>query len=358
MTDEKRNKKNLNRLFTILMVGAMVFPLIFCTTAAASSKPLVYIVNSYNPATFGWTQEIVDGFTKGLAQKGMVKNIHYTTATMNIDAFVNSSEAALEKVAGEILADIKAKQPALILTTDDDALHWVGLKIKNIPVVFNGVNGNPSHYLESPLLNSMDKPGHNVTGVYQTSYFKQSLDFLLKVKPDAKTYAVITDETTTGHALFDQFMEIKSTFLLTMKDKLISKDFGAWKEKIKSWQGNVDFMFLLSANAVNDGGKTIGQGEVGAWIAENSMIPDTCPWGFQVQSGILMAATDSGEQQGVYSADMAADILSGKAKPGEIAITTPEFGVPALNGTRAGKMNLDMPQDLLDAFVNSGQIFE
>ena len=49
----------------------------------------------------------------------------------------------MEEQGLRILQDIEAKQPDMVLTTDDDALTWVGLKVNDIPVVFNGVNGDP-----------------------------------------------------------------------------------------------------------------------------------------------------------------------------------------------------------------------
>ena len=223
--------------------------------------------------------------------------------------------------------------------------------------VFNGVNGEPVKYLSSPKLDSIEKPGHNVTGVYQTTYYKQSLEFVQQLSPEAKTFAVITDQTTTGSTLLEAFQKINADLPLEWKDTFVSKSFAEWQAKILAWQNSVDAIFMLSANGVEDDqGTVMSQDVVVQWIAENSKLPDTACWAFQVATGILVSATDSGELQGQYSAFMAADILNG-TDPGSLAIMTPPNGVPALNGTRTEKLKMEIPADLLSVFIDFGQIF-
>lgn len=326
-------------------------------TPAADPIPLVYVVNSYDPQSFGWTQEEVDGVIKGLAQQGLEQGTHYRMVGDTMDAFVNASEAAMKAQGDRILADIKAKAPSLVITTDDDALQFVGLRVENIPVVFNGINGSPAKYLTSPKIDTLQKPGHNITGVYQTTYFKQSLEFIRSIRPEAKTFAAITDESTTGHALLGELEKVKGALPLELKDVLMSAKMSDWKAKITAWQNQVDCIFLLSGNAVTDeNGNLMRHDQTMAWIAENSRLPDTCPWAFQVQDGILLSAADSGEQQGVYTAFLAAEILNG-AEPGSLAIVTPPSGVPVLNSKRATKLDLNLPPDLVEIFVSSGRIF-
>ena len=48
------------------------------------------------------------------------------------------------------------------------------------PVVFWGVNGRPLKY---GLLDSLERPGHNVTGVYQAGYLEECLASFLTRLP-------------------------------------------------------------------------------------------------------------------------------------------------------------------------------
>lgn len=345
----------MKRIIFALAIVIMLVP--FVTEGAENSKYLVYIVNSYNPDTFGWTGEEVAGIITGFEKQGFKQGEHYEIITDHMDTLVKSSEEEMKAESARILADIKDKKPDIVITTDDDALKFVGLEIADIPVVFNGVNGVPERYLASPRLDSIAKPGHNITGVYQTTYFKQSLEFIQQLVPEAKTFAVITDKVTTSFALLGDIDKQRDDLPLEWKDTLVSEKFSEWQTKILEWQDKVDCLFVFSNSAVEDeSGTVMSSGSVSAWIDEHSKLPDTSPWAYQVQEGILVSASDSGTLQGQYSALLAADILKG-ADPGSLAIITPPNGVPVLNGKRAEKLKLTIPPDLLSVFVDFGQIF-
>jgi ABC-type uncharacterized transport system substrate-binding protein len=340
----------MKRLVIVLVCVMVLAP--FTGVRAEDKKFLVYIVNSYNPETFGWTAEEDAGILTGFETQGLKQGVHYEIIRETMDALVKSSEDEMKSEAARILADIKEKQPDLVMTTDDDALQWVGLEIDEIPVVFNGVNGVPTKYLASPLLDSVEKPGHNMTGVYQITYFQQSLEFIQQLVPDAKTFAVITDTSTTSFALLEDIKSQADTLPLTLQDTLVSAKFTDWKRKIQEWQDTVDCLFLFSNNAVEDeNGEVMPAANVTAWLQEHSTLPDTAPWAYQVQDGVLVSASDSGELQGVYSALLATEILNG-ANPGDLAIVTPPNGVPVLNGARVEQLGLTIPEELLTVFID------
>jgi putative ABC transport system substrate-binding protein len=321
--------------------------------------PILYMVNSYDPKNFSWTQDVVAGLVEGLAGGGLNLGVDYQMVSETMDALTHSTPEQMQTQADRILADIKARKPDLVITTDDDALARVGLALDDVPVVFNGVNGDPHRYLSSAKIDSIEKPGHNLTGIYQTTYYRQSLLLIKKLVPSAKTFAAITDKTTTGKTLLESLRAIDSAALpLHCKDSLESDQFVQWKEKINAWQDQVDAVFLLSANAVMDElGNRMTMKQVIEWIAANSALPDTACWKVQVRDGILVSATDSGVQQGRFSATLALKILQG-ATPGELQISTPPNGVLALNLARAKKLGIAPPQDLMTMLIENGVIFK
>jgi putative ABC transport system substrate-binding protein len=264
--------------------------------------PILYMVNSYDPKNFSWTQDVVAGLVEGLAGGGLNLGVDYQMVSETMDALTHSTPEQMQTQADRILADIKARKPDLVITTDDDALARVGLALDDVPVVFNGVNGDPHRYLSSAKIDSIEKPGHNLTGIYQTTYYRQSLLLIKKLVPSAKTFAAITDKTTTGKTLLESLRAIDSAALpLHCKDSLESDQFVQWKEKINAWQDQVDAVFLLSANAVMDElGNRMTMKQVIEWIAANSALPDTACWKEQVQQGILVSATDDGALQGRF----------------------------------------------------------
>jgi putative ABC transport system substrate-binding protein len=350
-----KGEQTMKKWMVLLICVGMLWP--FSAPGAPGPKYLIYIVNSYNPETFGWTVEENTGIIKGFEKQGLKQGIHYDVISATMDALVKSSKDEMKAEAARILADIKAKKPDLVMTTDDDALQWVGLKIEKTPVVFNGIN-EIGDYVGLPQIDSLEKPGHNLTGVYQTTYFKQSLEFIQQLVPNAKTFAVITCKDTTSFALMKDLETQRENLPLAWKDKLMSEKFSEWQAKILEWQEKVDAIFVLSNNSVQDEqGNILPSKTVTEWIVEHSRLPDTVPWAYQVQEGILVSASDSGELQGVHAALLAAEILKG-ATPGSLSIMTPPNGVPVLNGKRAEKLKLTIPSDLLTMFIESGQVFE
>ena len=321
--------------------------------------PIFYVVDSYNSKTFGWTQEINTGIVKGLEKGGLKNGVNYRLINNTIDAFVNDTPEKMQAQARRILAHIEQSKPDLVFTTDDDALVWVGLQLDDVPVVFNGVNGNPHRYLSTSKIDTLEKPGHNITGVYQTTYYYQSLLLMKKLSPSARTFAVITDRSTSGLAMLSSLKTISPDSLpLQWKDTLQSDQFTQWQEKVNTWQDQVDVLFLFTANTVHDQhGELMPSEAVVNWIIDNSTIPETASWAYLVKNGALASATDDGGKQGEFSAALALKILGG-ADPADLPISTPPNGVPALNLARAKMLGITPPQELINLLIEDGIIFK
>lgn len=321
--------------------------------------PILYVATSYDPRKFAWTRDVIGGIVEGLAMGGLEKGVDYQMTSETMAVLTNTTPELMQTQADRILADIRDRRPDLVLTTDDDALEWVGLKLDDVPVVFSGVNGDPRRYLSSDKIDTLEKPGHNLTGVYQTTYYRQSLLLAKKLVPAARTFATISDTTTTGKTLLESLKTIDSDSLpLQWKDNFSSNQFSEWEERIKAWQNQVDVVFLLCANAVLDRkGNRMTMKQAIEWIAANSALPDTACWTEQVEDGILVSATDDGAQQGRFSAALALKILAG-AVPGEMPISTPPNGVPALNLARAKKLTISPPQEIMSLLIENGIIFK
>ena len=101
------------------------------------------------------------GIFSGLKKGDLVEGKDFILNRAAIDAYVNSTEILMQKRAEIILKDIATKKPDLIFTTDDDAFRLLVFISKNT-VIFNGINGDPSKYLYSPKIDTINKPGHNI----------------------------------------------------------------------------------------------------------------------------------------------------------------------------------------------------
>lgn len=58
--------------------------------------------------------------------------------------------------------------------------------------MFWGVNNTPLKY---GLVDSVERPGHNVTGVVELGYYTETLQLLKMLVPSANTFAILSDES-------------------------------------------------------------------------------------------------------------------------------------------------------------------
>lgn len=321
-------------------------------------QKVLFFADSYSASSMRWPETVFNGFTEEMARHGYLRGRDYRAVRDSMDAAAKSSREEKAAEGARILRRIRELKPDLVVTSDDDALVHVGLKVGSIPVVFNGVNGSPAKYCaDSGLLDSLERPGHNVTGVYQTTYFAQSLALIARLRPGARSFAVICDGDVTGRALLGD-LEARKDLPLEWKETFVSRNFEEWKPKIREWQGKVDCLYVLCSGSARDGrGRFLGHHPTVAWIAKNARMPTTGNWDFQVKDGLLVSAADTGEQQGLYAARLAVEILRGR-KAGELHLITPPDGVPVINMKTAGRLGIRVPQKMVNMFIEDGRVYK
>ena len=179
--------------------------------SGAAEKKRLFVVSSYH-REYLWSQSTQSGLSEAMLKYGYLDNRQQMEILVNND-YVESSKALIQKAwmdtkrkrsefeigqaTQRIMQAIHAFQPDLVLLGDDNAANYIGNQLLNsaTPVVFWGINGLPLKY---GLVDSMDNPGHNVTGVWQSGYHKESLELLHKLVPAAKTFAILSCDSETA----------------------------------------------------------------------------------------------------------------------------------------------------------------
>ena len=136
------------------------------------------------------------------------------------------TDIELAQSTHRIMTSLEDFQPHIVLLGDDNATNYIGNQLLDteIPVVFWGINGLPVKY---GLLDSLDKPGHNITGVWQSGYLKQSLELLKKLVPDAETFAILACDSTTSRPKIKQLevLEWEGQLPLKLVDKVVTNSY-------------------------------------------------------------------------------------------------------------------------------------
>ena len=194
-----------------LLVCLLVMTATGVHAAADTPRKRIFIVSSYHK-TYIWSQSTQKGVNAAMLKFGYLDNEQQAQKLVQTDS-VESSKAVIRKewmdtkrkdsradmanATTRILAQIQAFKPDLVLLGDDNAAKYIGGQLLDspIPVVFWGINGLPLKY---GLVDSMDAPGRNVTGVWQTGYHKESLDLLKRMVPTAKTFAILACDSESA----------------------------------------------------------------------------------------------------------------------------------------------------------------
>lgn len=279
-----------------------------------------------------------------------------------MDTKRKSDQSDIARATASVVDEIARFKPDLVMLGDDNAANYVGNQLldTDIPVVFWGINGLPLKY---GLIDSMDRPGHNITGVWQAGYYREGLELLSKLVPEAKTFAILACDSVTARANIRLLRGLSRSGQLPMQlvDVVSTNDFDSFKHRVKELESKVDAFFVLNHDTFrNAEGEHVDMLEVGRWYLENIMIPEASQEDQFVREGMLLSANDSGYNQGYTAFEMAFDILEQGLSPSLMRTKTPARGPLMVNRNRAAALGISL-QDfdiLIDEFIDTSAALE
>jgi ABC-type uncharacterized transport system substrate-binding protein len=351
---EEKNCLMRNLLFLIL--ACLAFSLITRSVAGQEAKR-VYIAASYEKNHIcGGPQE--EGVIKGLNKMGWFEGMNLKIKRYYMDTKRKNTTAELmKKEANTIFRQINEFEPDVLVVLDDNAFREVALPLadnKDLPVVFSGMNGQPENYNATMrFMDNREKPGGNITGVYEKIYVVRSMMVMQSAIPDLKGKKIvgITDYSPTGNALTEQF-EIE------LKTKPGNID---WElKKVKDWQEytslikklNEDkktgalYPVALSLKVSNT--TTYTAPEIFKWTVENSRKPEMALNYFFAKIGLFGGAAVDFKSMGLLAGKKAGQILNGE-KAGNLSIEdAPDYAI-VFNLKRAKELRINIPHPLLTA---------
>jgi putative ABC transport system substrate-binding protein len=335
------------------------------TVHASAAKKRILVVSSYHKE-YLWSQSTQQGLVASLLKYRYLDTAHQAdtfTRTDNVesskavirkewmDTKRANTQVAISAATQRIMAVVHEFRPDLVMLGDDNAAHYIGNQLLDTPtpVVFWGVNGLPLKY---GLVDSMDQPGHNVTGVWQQGYFKESFELLHQLVPAAKTFAILSCDSETARPSVKQIQVLAGDGQLPLRlaGTVVTNSFDEFKKKALELSKKVDAFFMLNHDIMKDShGNHVDMMVVGRWYLENIRKPEATIEDQFVQEGMLLTANDYGYNQSYLAFEMAYDILEQGLNPGRVRPKTPSRGPLMVNRKRAQMLGIPLSDEMRKA---------
>ena len=326
------------------------------------AKKRIFIVSSYS-RDYIWSKSTQRGVNAAMLKHGYLDNEAQGEALMRNDS-VESRRAVVRKdwmdtkrhnsrseiavSTGRIVEEIGRFRPDLVLLGDDNAANYIGNQLlgSDTPVVFWGVNGLPLKY---GLIENLDAPGRNITGVWQSGYYKESLELLKRLVPTARTFAILAcdSETSRPNVKMIEQLAKRDALPLRLTDSIVTNSYEEFKRRALETSRKVDAFFVLNHDTLRDAqGRYVDMLDVGRWYLENIRIPEASHEDQFVHEGMLLTANDSGFNQGFMAFEMANLILEKRSTPARMAVRTPDRGPYLVNRIRADQLKISLTESL------------
>lgn len=330
--------------------------------ANTPTRKRIFIVSSYDRG-YIWSQSTQKGVNAAMRKYGYLDN-DQQAAQLVRDDMVESSRAVIRKewmnskrkdsrtdlanATTRIMGALTAFKPDLVLLGDDNAARYIGAQLLDTrtPVVFWGINGLPLKY---GLVESMDAPGRNITGVWQSGYHKESLDLLKRLVPKAKTFAILACDSESSRPNVKMIEQLAQRGELPMQlvDRVLTNSLDEFKARALELSKRVDAFVVLNHDTLRDAkGNHVDMLDVGRWYLTNIKIPEASHEDQFVLEGMLLTANDSGFNQGHLAFEMAFNILERGLNPARMAVRTPERGPYLVNRNRAKALGIKLDDAL------------
>lgn len=269
------------------------------------------------------------GFVAGLAKKGIKEGTNVTFDRQNAQA----DQSNLQNIAQRFVNN----KVDLICAIATPAAQTVANVTKDIPIVATAV----TDYKTAKLVKDAAKPGTNVTGTTDMNPIKEQVEVLLKVTPQAKNVGVIYCSSEVNSQLQVEILKKEAAAKgLTVKEATVST-VNDIQQAANSLIGKVDVLYVPTDNILASAMPTLCK------VTDEARLAVICAEPGEVKGGGLITLGIDYFLLGEEAGEMAGDILTGKAKPQDMAIRSQKQFKAVVNMKKAEQLGITIPDELL-----------
>ncbi|UJF24425.1 ABC transporter substrate-binding protein [Suttonella sp. R2A3] len=259
------------------------------------------------------------------------------TADDNI-RYMHESAQGDTAIAAQIAKKFAGEDPAVIVAIATPSAQSVAAAVRGIPVVFTAVT-DP---VEAKLVDNLDKPGKNITGVTDAIALDKQIAMIQQIVPEAKNIGTVFNpgeaNSVATNTKIKAFFEDKGLTLVEAPATKSSEVLAA----ARSLVGKADAIYITLDNTVVSAMEGVVQ------VGEQNKLPVFAADTSSVERGAIAALGFDYYDVGRATGKQVADILKG-ANPGDIPVGHLEELNLFINPGAAAKMGVDLPQEVLDS---------
>lgn len=324
------NRKNWRSLAAGVALLLAVGALAGCggEKKAADSKKMV-TVGIAQLVEHGALDAANKGFVAGMASKGFKENENVKYDRQNAQA----DQSNLQNIAQRFVSN----KVDLICAIATPTAQTMANATKDIPIVATAV----TDYEVAKLVASNNEPKGNVTGTSDMNPIDQQLELLLQIAPQTKNIGTVYSSSEVNSQLqVDVLKKLAAAKGINVVEATVST-VNDIQQAAHSLVGKVDAVYVPTDNVMASAMPTL------VAVTDEAKLPVICGESDPVRAGGLATLGIDyyklGEQTGV----MAAEILSGKAKPQTMPIQTQKDFKIVVNEAAAKRNGITIPQDIL-----------
>ena len=269
------------------------------------------------------------GFVDGLKSKGFEegKNIKFDRQNAQGD------QSNLQTIAQRFVSN----KVNLVCAIATPAAQTMANVTRDIPIVGTAI----TDYKEAKLVKDPEKPGTNVTGTTDMNPIDKQLDLLLKIVPKARTIGILYNSSEINSQIqVKKMKELAEAKGLTVREATVSS-VNDIQQAAQSLVGKADALYVPTDNVLASAMPNLIK------ITDEARIPVFCGEAGMTKAGGVATLGIDYYKLGFQTGEMAADILSGKAKPQNMAIQAQKTFTVTLNEAQIKKLGLTVPDDIL-----------
>ena len=306
---------------------ALCLLMAFATGAQAQNQPPVVAITQIveHPALDAVHQGIRDELAEQGYKPGESVELMFESAQGNA------------AIASQIARKFVGEQPDVIVAIATPSAQTAAAAARDIPLVFSAVT-DP---VEARLVESLEIPGANITGVTDMLPLEKHIDLLQRVMPEAKRIGTVYNPGEANAVALVNQLEKR----LAKRDLELVKAAATKTSEVlgaaRSLVGKVDAIYLTTDNTV------ISAVEAVISVGERADIPVFAADTATVARGAVAALGFDYYDVGRQTGAMVARILSGTA-PADIPVETVEELSLFVNPAAAERMGITLPTAVVE----------